>query len=79
MLCGTREGCVEPAVEVESEHGIIGNGTHVDKHIFPLSALRLVARHGVAVFHLQGIEESVFFLTLSLFCTFSVNLPYRGL
>ena len=60
MPGGSCECGVEPAIEIEGEHGIVGNSPHVDKHILPLSALCLVASDGVAIFHLKGIEKSIF-------------------
>ena len=40
---GAGDGGVEPAVKLQGSECILGDAAHVDIHIFPLSALGLVA------------------------------------
>ena len=50
-LGGAREGRVQPVDVVRSEH-VVGHVALVYVHVRPLSALRLVAGHGVGVLYL---------------------------
>ena len=52
-------GGVEPAVEVERGQRLARYAAHVDKHILPLAALRLVACHGIGHLDLKGVEVGV--------------------
>ena len=51
LLLSTSQCCVEPTVEVLAQL-FVTHFSRVDKHTFPLSALRFVARHGVGKAHL---------------------------
>lgn len=55
---GGGAGCggVEPSVEVNGGHGVVGREiTHVYVDVAPLAALGFVAGHRVGVFHLECI------------------------
>lgn len=55
---GGGAGCggVEPAVEVNGGHGIVGGEiAHIHVDVAPLAALGFVAGHRVGVFHLECI------------------------
>ena len=58
MLLGAGHGRVQPSVEGHAE-GVGGYVAEVDKHVVPLAALGLVARHGIGVFYLQGVPVGV--------------------
>ena len=58
LVSGTREGCIEPVNIVGSKH-IIGHISLVHIYMRPLSALCLMAGHGIGVLDLQGIEISI--------------------
>lgn len=57
-------GCVEPPQEVKRRQCVGHYASHVDKHVLPLSALSLVASHGIGIFDLQSVEIRVFFQCL---------------
>lgn len=59
---GGGAGCggVEPAVEVNGGHGIVGGEiTHIHVDVAPLAALCFVAGHGVGIFHLERVQVGV--------------------
>lgn len=58
LLGGTGEGGVEPVDIIGREH-VVRHVTLIHINMRPLSALRLMAGHGIGKLHLQGIEELV--------------------
>ena len=58
LLGGTGEGGVEPVDIIGREH-VVRHITLIHINMRPLSALRLMAGHGIGKLHLQGIEELV--------------------
>ena len=54
LFGGSCESGVEPVDVVGGKH-FVGHVTLVHIYVRPLTALRLVARHGIRIFYLQGV------------------------
>ena len=63
---GSCEGGVKPVYVVGREH-VVGHVALVYIYVCPLSALRLVAGHGVSVFYLKSVVVGVFLQLLVAF------------
>ena len=63
---GPGKGRVQPTDIIGRKH-VFRHVTLIYEDPLPLSALRLMASHGIGIFHLQGIEIRVCFLLLPPF------------